>query len=451
MDRQAAARQQRQRERELDDDERLPQAVTSAGEGAAALLQRVVGLRASRLPGGRASEEDARERAGREREREHRQVEPHVGLGRQRAVRHQEQDAFQDGRRERDAERPSDRRQHEALDEQLPHDLPARRAERRAQRELALTGGAARQQQVRDVGAGDEQHESDGAEQQPQRRLRRVAEEVVLERLDAGAPARVGFRKRLREVGRDGQHVRVGLLKSDAGLQPAHDEQPVKVVVHLLGLERQRQIQLALVLVGRPGRQDADDRVRLAVDANLAPDHVGIAAEALVPEAVGQHRHVVATDDAFFGPEVTTGGQPVADHREEPRGHGARLHLLRMIRGREVRGPAAERVQVLKYGRLPLPLEERARGADVPVVLDARPDHDELIRLGIRQRREQRRVDHAEDGGVGGDAQREGQHGDGGEAGVPAQHPHAVSRISQHVHGASRALGALDEQAPYRR
>jgi hypothetical protein len=42
-------------------------------------------------------------------------------------------------------------------------------------------------------------------------------------------------------------------------------------------------------------------------------------------------------------------------------------------------------------------------------------DPDKPIGTGIGQRAEQHGMDHAEDGGVGADAQREGAHDDGGE------------------------------------
>ena len=46
-----------------------------------------------------------------------------------------------------------------ALDERLPHQTPARRAERQSKRDFARPREAAKEQQVRDVRAGDEQHE----------------------------------------------------------------------------------------------------------------------------------------------------------------------------------------------------------------------------------------------------------------------------------------------------
>ena len=52
-----------------------------------------------------------------------------------------------------------------SLNQQLPHDAPAAGAERHAERDVSRTIGRASQQEIRDVCAGDEQHEPDGAEQ----------------------------------------------------------------------------------------------------------------------------------------------------------------------------------------------------------------------------------------------------------------------------------------------
>ena len=62
------------------------------------------------------------------------------------------------------------RRDDDALAQQLRNEPAARRAEREPQRQLALPDGAAREHQVREVGAGDQQHEAGHREQQPQRR-----------------------------------------------------------------------------------------------------------------------------------------------------------------------------------------------------------------------------------------------------------------------------------------
>ena len=52
-------------------------------------------------------------------------------------------------------------------------------------------------------------------------------------------------------------------------------------------------------------------------------------------------------------------------------------------------------------------------------------DRHDAGRVGDRQRPQQRGVGHAEGGGVGADAEGEGEHGDQGETGAAAQHAHA--------------------------
>ena len=57
-------------------------------------------------------------------------------------------------------------REHGAFGEQLTQQPPLSRAERAAQRDLALTRFRPREQQARDVGAGDQQQERHRAGQQ---------------------------------------------------------------------------------------------------------------------------------------------------------------------------------------------------------------------------------------------------------------------------------------------
>ena len=63
---------------------------------------------------------------------------------------------------------PSAGEQH-ALDQQLTDDAAAAGAERETDGDLFLPRRRARDQQARDVGARDQQHAADDAEQQPQR------------------------------------------------------------------------------------------------------------------------------------------------------------------------------------------------------------------------------------------------------------------------------------------
>ena len=76
-------------------------------------------------------------------------------------VGHVEQRALAEHRDEEPEHAAADREQH-AFGEQLPDDAAAPGTECHAQRDLALTDRRARQQERRDVGAGDQQHQRDG-------------------------------------------------------------------------------------------------------------------------------------------------------------------------------------------------------------------------------------------------------------------------------------------------
>ena len=119
-------------------------------------------------------------------------------------------------------------------------DLAARGSHGAANGNLALPYCAFGQQQIGDVDAGDEKHESDRAEKQPEVANSVGGEEVVLQRFYRCAPSFIGFRISGGNVGGDRVHVGLGLLDGDTGLEAAHGQDPVIVVVDLLGREGQR-------------------------------------------------------------------------------------------------------------------------------------------------------------------------------------------------------------------
>jgi|HubBroStandDraft_6_1064221.scaffolds.fasta_scaffold78908_1 hypothetical protein len=86
---------------------------------------------------------------------------------------------------------------------------------------------------------------------------------------------------------------------------------------------------------------------------------------------------------------------------------------------------------------------EKVSSSDPVVkILDLRPDHHDLVRLGIRQRRQERRVIDREDGGVGADAERQGEQNGDGQARVPGKHAEAESEVlKQSLHNRPMLLG----------
>ena len=92
---------------------------------------------------------------------------------------------------------PRDRSRHgqqQAFGQQLADQAVVRGAEREARRELMPPGGGARQQEIRDVGAGDEQHQRDDAGQRDQRLA------VVLPQLGEAGRGRLQRQRSLEEA-----------------------------------------------------------------------------------------------------------------------------------------------------------------------------------------------------------------------------------------------------------
>ena len=167
--RHSAAGEQRQGERELDDHQRAPQPMTPATHRSAALLHRLAQVRARRLPGRRAPGQRCRPgRRSASANSEHRHAQRDLGFRRQRVRRHQRDDGVEEPRRQERTESAAGERDDQALDQQLPDDGAAGGAHRGPHGQLALARAAARQQQVGDVGAGDQQQEPHRAQQQPQ-------------------------------------------------------------------------------------------------------------------------------------------------------------------------------------------------------------------------------------------------------------------------------------------
>ena len=93
------------------------------------------------------------------------------GKGRGRVVGQNRGDEVERPAGDEHAGRAAEHREQARLDEQLRDELQPARAERQADRHLVGAPGGAREEQVGDVGAGDEEDERGHAEEEQQRRL----------------------------------------------------------------------------------------------------------------------------------------------------------------------------------------------------------------------------------------------------------------------------------------
>ncbi len=316
-----------------------------------------------------------------------------------------------------------------------------RGAERGAHRELAVAGLGPCQQQVGEVGAGDEQHEADRRLQHPDRargaaddlglhrfHLQRVVLRVEGVHLDAGALA--PLRQQRLQLG-------VGGRRRDARLQPADQVQVVTAAVLAVArIEAERQPDLDVVVHDvELRRHHADHFAAHAVEVHGLANHRP-AAERRLPQLVRQDDQRRAV-----GVGLARSEQPALGRRDPQRGQqvvadrGA-AHADRALAGHQVQLAGRERAhrgeRLVQLAEL-----EELRRRDPELVeahgREAAGQEHQLPGLRVRERAQQDAVDDREDRGVGADAQGQREDRDQGEPGGAQQAPGRVADIAQQV------------------
>jgi hypothetical protein len=229
------------------------------------------------------------------------------------------------------------------------------------------------------------------------------------------------------------------LLDRHAGLEPAEDVRPVAAPVleavearlHLAA-HRDRDEDLGVGAergAREAARRDADDGHRVAVDRDDLADHRRVRAEPRLPVGVAEHGDEVRADGLVVG-----GGDQAAEVRLETESREVRardhhpLAVERLPLEGEVRAERAVRDQPGEHGLLPLEVavhriaEDQVAVARLVARLRARlrsgrAEVDEPLRLGHGEGAEKHLVEEREDRRVRADAERQGEHGDGGDEG----------------------------------
>ena len=186
---------------------------------------------------------------------------------------------------------------------------------------------------------------------------------------------------------------------------------------------------------GEPSRRHADDSEVGAVDADDAAEKRGIEVAPL-PDRVRRDCDRRAGAGALLGGgEGSAGGERHAERFEVVRRDDGRKRLAG-----EVAVADADRREAVRHQAV----EDAAPIAQVDVggirevgelgLLDpiAIEDGEERVDASLAGPQDQR-VDQREDGGVGADAQREHEHGNGRECRLLAKQTHAVPEVLQHT------------------
>ena len=307
-----------------------------------------------------------------------------------------------------------------AFGQELADDAATRGSHGDADGEFTLAAGGADEQQICHVGAGDEQDEADGSEEDEERRAH-VADDAVAQGFDGEAffwPHRA-FRVAAAELVGGDVELGVGLGEGYAGLEASGGEEEV-ALVGAVGVDLEGQPDVGFGVGDEGLAEDSDDGVWLVAEREGAADDVGIASEFALPEAVADDDDFAAVGRVFLRGEGAAQHDGRAKEAEVGFADVDAVDLLGMVAG-EVEAGAAEVVggDVLKdAGLLPPVVELGGRSGGSFALGRCEQELDDAVGVGIGERLEQDGVDDGEDGGVGSDAKGQGCDGCDGEAGI---------------------------------
>src|SRR5579871_2260324 len=120
-----------------------------------------------------------------------------------------------------------------------------------------------------------------------------------MQRFDTRTPSFVGLWMLLRDASRDDVHVSLRLSDRDAGFETSDYEEPVEVVVDLVGFECQRNHELGFQPIGLAGLVYTNHGIRHAIHLDLLANDVAVSPE-MSPKAIRQDRNMVFANLAFF-------------------------------------------------------------------------------------------------------------------------------------------------------
>ena len=182
-------------------------------------------------------------------------------------------------------------------------------------------------------------------------------------------------------------------------------------------------------------RHDADHAIQVVVQPQAFAANIRIGPESPLPKTVADETFQSKSGRLILWIKRLAQLRFHVQQRKIIRRHVKKADAFGLGRAREVHVPAPQRRNVGKNAGAPKILPFRHGHSHVPrahagkIILDA----DELVRLRVRQRVQQCRIDDAENRRCRSDAQGNRQHSDGGEAGRLAQHAQTVADVLPEV------------------
>ena len=263
-----------------------------------------------------------------------------------------------DADRQKRADCATCRRDDEAFDERLAHEPRSRCPDGHAQRELAAPLGRARQHEIGDVRAADEQHQQRAGHEQARRRgngaMQVLDERLGLERVAGmgGGPRRRHPRGHAIELALHISERRVRAQAPDAPVDLQHVGQ--RRLSQELPSGDKRQVDVGLRLfdlaeIGEARLEHADHTVWCAVEHDGPADHARVGAELSDPQAVIENHDRRGTGHLVCRFEQPAGRRRRAEERQIANRAERRRQPYRMIgRAERDRAPALVRRHVIE-------------------------------------------------------------------------------------------------------
>ena len=382
------------------------------------------------------SEQDAGGHRDQQRKREHHQVGRDPFPHRQVLGRKLHQ-SFDTPERDNQTERSAGNSKADALREKLADGSPPSSAERGTYCNFALPSRCARQQKVRDIRAGYEQHAANRAEQN-QHRQSHIAHHVFSQRNDARTPSCVEvvvlaleIRCNACHLGRCGLYRNAGLQTSD-GMEVAAAARPCRIDPH-------RQPQLSFrIHVAETSRHHSDHSRRIAVENQPLSQNVRACPEFPPPEFVTNDCYRGRTDFVVSRAERPADDRLNAEDAEELMCSHLNRDLFRLAGGAQTATAVGVRGDGFEHAipRTPVDVvrcrDHVPRAVAIAVVLE---HQHQPVRIVEWKAPQQQRVYYRENRGICSDSESERQNGNTRETGIAGHHSDCVSEILRHRHG----------------
>src|SRR6266849_3295546 len=421
---QARADQQDKRQSDLSDDQSATQSLASpvTGEASARRFQSIAEFDVRRFKRGEQTKDDAGNHGHHERETQHRGAN-FDALKISELLGSETDQYLRAPPRQQQSGCSARGRQQKTLRQQLPRKAPAPGTQRGAHGDLFLPRRAARQLEIRHVGAGNQQYKADRAHQHQQRQPN-LAGELLTQRNHVDTIAAVEFFVLLGKTASDGVHFTARPLQSDPEFEPPDGRgkastELAQFVINGPWPPQFRRMAGLRILSDVPfdiGRQYTDDGVFRGVENYLTANNVRVAAKPALPQTSADDDYVIPSRLAIFRCERAA---PHGIHTQDGKqivGACLRGNLFRLAIAGEIAASIGKRSEAFKDFVLVLPIKE-VGGTD-RILLGALvllPQDHQAVGIAIWERTKQHCIDDAEDCRVGSDAESEREDGNGRE------------------------------------